>query len=55
MEYGKVATVVGRYWAMDRDKRWERVQLAFDVICRDSVRIVFVIPNRCSLVYTASD
>lgn len=35
LEYGSVSTVVGRYWAMDRDKRWERVQLAFDVICRE--------------------
>lgn len=25
---GKVATVVGRYYAMDRDKRWERVEIA---------------------------
>ncbi|EYE98171.1 2,3-bisphosphoglycerate-independent phosphoglycerate mutase [Aspergillus ruber CBS 135680] len=25
---GKIATVVGRYWAMDRDKRWDRVELA---------------------------
>ncbi len=28
----KVATVVGRYFAMDRDKRWDRVQLAWDAI-----------------------
>lgn len=35
MAYGKVVTVVGRYYAMDRDKRWERVKLAYDVICRD--------------------
>ena len=27
---GKVATVVGRYYAMDRDKRWERVKVAVD-------------------------
>ncbi|KAI0275453.1 cofactor-independent phosphoglycerate mutase [Gloeopeniophorella convolvens] len=27
---GAVATVVGRYYAMDRDKRWERVQIAVD-------------------------
>jgi 2,3-bisphosphoglycerate-independent phosphoglycerate mutase len=27
-----VATVVGRYYAMDRDKRWERVQKAYDAI-----------------------
>ena len=26
---GKVATVIGRYWAMDRDNRWDRVQKAY--------------------------
>lgn len=25
---GQIATVVGRYYAMDRDKRWERVEIA---------------------------
>lgn len=29
---GRIATVVGRYYAMDRDKRWERVQKAYDVL-----------------------
>lgn len=29
---GQIATVVGRYFAMDRDKRWERVKLAYDVM-----------------------
>jgi len=28
LQYGELATVVGRYYAMDRDKRWERVALA---------------------------
>ncbi len=28
----QVATVIGRYWAMDRDTRWERVQRAFEAI-----------------------
>lgn len=28
----KLATVTGRYYAMDRDKRWERVKLAYDVM-----------------------
>ncbi len=28
----RIATVVGRYYAMDRDKRWERVKLAWDAI-----------------------
>ena len=26
----KVATIIGRYYAMDRDKRWERVKIAYD-------------------------
>ena len=29
---GKIASVSGRYYAMDRDKRWERVQLAYDAM-----------------------
>lgn len=28
----KVASVIGRYYAMDRDKRWERVKLAYDLV-----------------------
>ncbi|KAJ1996782.1 hypothetical protein GGI04_005648 [Coemansia thaxteri] len=32
LQYGRVATIVGRYYAMDRDKRWERVQIAFDAM-----------------------
>jgi 2,3-bisphosphoglycerate-independent phosphoglycerate mutase len=29
---GLIATIAGRYYAMDRDRRWERVQLAYDAI-----------------------
>jgi 2,3-bisphosphoglycerate-independent phosphoglycerate mutase len=29
---GKIASVSGRYYAMDRDKRWERVKLAYDTL-----------------------
>ncbi len=29
---GKIATLIGRYYAMDRDRRWERVKLAYDVM-----------------------
>jgi len=29
---GRIATVSGRYYAMDRDKRWERVKLAYDAL-----------------------
>ena len=31
---GEIATVVGRYYAMDRDKRWERTQRAYDLLVR---------------------
>lgn len=29
---GRIASIVGRYYAMDRDKRWERVQKAYDLL-----------------------
>lgn len=29
---GRIASVTGRYYAMDRDKRWERVKLAYDAM-----------------------
>jgi 2,3-bisphosphoglycerate-independent phosphoglycerate mutase len=32
--YGKVASVCGRYYAMDRDKRWDRVALAYGTLVR---------------------
>jgi len=31
---GKIASVVGRYYAMDRDNRWERVKKAYDVMTK---------------------
>ncbi len=29
---GKIASIIGRYYAMDRDKRWDRVQQAYDLL-----------------------
>ncbi len=29
---GRIGSVIGRYFAMDRDKRWERVQQAYDLL-----------------------
>lgn len=48
LQIGEIATIVGRYYAMDRDKRWERVQQAYDLIfsgkgatsCADPVSIL---------------
>lgn len=31
---GKIASVVGRYYAMDRDSRWERTQVAYDLLTK---------------------
>ena len=31
---GEIASVIGRYYAMDRDKRWERVKLAYDALVK---------------------
>jgi 2,3-bisphosphoglycerate-independent phosphoglycerate mutase len=28
----KLASIVGRYYAMDRDKRWERIKIAYDLL-----------------------
>jgi 2,3-bisphosphoglycerate-independent phosphoglycerate mutase len=33
---GKIATISGRYYAMDRDKRWERVKLAYDCLVHNA-------------------
>ena len=32
VNYGSLATVVGRYYAMDRDKRWERIKIAYEAL-----------------------
>ncbi len=29
---GRIASIIGRYYAMDRDKRWERVKVAYDLL-----------------------
>jgi 2,3-bisphosphoglycerate-independent phosphoglycerate mutase len=28
----QLASIIGRYYAMDRDKRWERIKLAYDLL-----------------------
>ena len=36
---GRIASVVGRYYAMDRDNRWDRVQRAYDLLTRGTERV----------------
>lgn len=33
---GKIASIIGRYYAMDRDKRWERIKQAYDLLVHGS-------------------
>lgn len=46
---GKIATITGRYYAMDRDNRWERVELAYNAIVKaegkNSSNVLEVLPN----------
>jgi 2,3-bisphosphoglycerate-independent phosphoglycerate mutase len=32
LQCGEIASIIGRYYAMDRDKRWERIQTAYDLL-----------------------
>ena len=32
LNYGEIVTIVGRYWAMDRDQRWERIEKAYNAL-----------------------
>lgn len=34
LNYGKLGTTIGRYYAMDRDKRWERTKIAFEALTK---------------------
>ena len=45
---GKIATVCGRFWAMDRDNRWERVEKAYDLLT--GRKILATAPNAESAV-----
>lgn len=37
---GKIASLIGRYYAMDRDSRWERVKLAYDLLTKGTGKAV---------------
>jgi len=48
---GRIATVVGRYYAMDRDKRWERVQRAYDLYLDGRGKVVSTAAEALSSSY----
>jgi 2,3-bisphosphoglycerate-independent phosphoglycerate mutase len=41
---GRIVTMSGRYFAMDRDKRWDRVQKTYDVLTKDEINTEIVSP-----------
>ncbi|MEM0201093.1 MAG: 2,3-bisphosphoglycerate-independent phosphoglycerate mutase [Candidatus Micrarchaeaceae archaeon] len=42
---GKIATISGRYYAMDRDKKWDRTKLAYECIVNGKTEITFKNPE----------
>jgi 2,3-bisphosphoglycerate-independent phosphoglycerate mutase len=40
LNLGKIATIIGRHYAMDRDKRWERTQLAYEMLVQGKGKMV---------------
>jgi 2,3-bisphosphoglycerate-independent phosphoglycerate mutase len=48
---GKIASVTGRYYAMDRDKRWERVKLAYDALVNGAGALTSDIPTAIKASY----
>jgi len=50
---GQIATVAGRYWAMDRDNRWDRVQRAYD--CLTGCRIEKTYPSASEAIQAQYD
>jgi 2,3-bisphosphoglycerate-independent phosphoglycerate mutase len=39
INFGKIATVTGRYWALDRDTRWDRVEKAYNLYTQGKAQI----------------
>jgi 2,3-bisphosphoglycerate-independent phosphoglycerate mutase len=50
---GTIASVTGRYYAMDRDKRWERVKLAYDALVNGEGTLVDDVLNGVKTSYEA--
>jgi 2,3-bisphosphoglycerate-independent phosphoglycerate mutase len=48
---GQLATVTGRYYAMDRDKRWERIKLAYDALVKGTGELSRNIPKTIQKSY----
>lgn len=52
---GRIATVMGRYYAMDRDGRWDRIQRAYDAMVLGQGSAIPVIPDPVAAVRASYD
>ncbi|QSE98116.1 2,3-bisphosphoglycerate-independent phosphoglycerate mutase [Fulvivirga lutea] len=52
---GKIASVIGRYYAMDRDNRWERVKLAYDLMVKGEGKKVNTAIKGLLMAYQAGE
>ena len=50
---GRIATVCGRYWAMDRDNRWERTEKAYRLLCEPAEASASSAPAAIEAAYAA--
>ncbi len=50
-----IATVIGRYYAMDRDKRWERVRVAYDALVNGTGAVTSVPADMAAAVQASYD
>ncbi len=48
---GKIVTVSGRYYAMDRDNRWDRVQAAYTIMTTDTITTQQTVPDLLTTSY----
>lgn len=50
-KHAKLVSMIGRYYAMDRDKRWERILLAYDLLVNGKGEPCHDFVERCSALY----
>ncbi|NOZ12041.1 MAG: 2,3-bisphosphoglycerate-independent phosphoglycerate mutase [Acidobacteria bacterium] len=53
--FGEIGTVTGRYYAMDRDNRWERIQLAYDALVNGKGRKTATAEDAVKTAYAAGE
>ncbi len=48
---GQIASIIGRYYAMDRDKRWQRIKLAYDLLLKGKGKASHNLVNSIQAAY----